>query len=129
MLSRTPLYLPLSRTSPRGAGASPTGGAAPPLQPALRRPRDATLVRTWDLDTDRGVSQLLAFNGRQLVVVPTNKGGLTAALWLRREVSRLGVLDVPLLVGDTANLCAHVKVPCAYTVQCTESRGSFARVL
>ena len=95
----------------------------------MRRPRDATLVNTWDLDTDRGVSQLLASNGRQLVVVPTNKGGLTAALWLRREVSRLGVLDVPLLVGDTANLCGHVKVPCAYTVQCTESRGSFARVL
>ena len=84
---------------------------------------------TWDLDTDRGVSQLLASNGDQLVVVPTNKGGLAAALWLRREISRLGVLDVPLLVSDTANLCAHVKVPCAYTVQCTEPHGSFGRVL
>ena len=84
---------------------------------------------TWDLDTDRGVSQLLASNGDQLVVVPTNKGGLSAALWLRREISRLGVLDVPLLVSDTANLCAHVKVPCAYTVQCTEPHGSFGRVL
>ena len=84
---------------------------------------------TWDLDTDRGVSQLLASNGDQLVVVPTNKGGLSAALWLGREISRLGVLDVPLLVSDTANLCAHVKVPCAYTVQCTEPHGSFGRVL
>ena len=40
-----------------------------------------------------------------------------------------GVLGVPLLVADTAQLCTHVKVPCAHTVQCTEPRGSFARVL
>ena len=84
---------------------------------------------TWDLDTDSGVSQLLASIGRQLVVVPANRHGLMPALRLQREVSRLGVLDVPLLVSDTAQLCSHVKVPCAYTTQCTERRGTFARVL
>ena len=99
------------------------------LTPATSLSVAAASKTTWDLDTDRGVSQLLASNGHQLVVVPTNKGGLAAALWLRREISRLGVLDVPLLVSGTANLCAHVKVPCAYTVQCNERHGSFGRVL
>jgi len=95
----------------------------------IRRPRDDNLANTWDLDADSGVSRLLASIGRQLVVVPTNRIGLVSALRTHHEVSRLGVLDVPLLVSDTAQLCAHVKVPCAYTTQCTESRGSFAQVL
>ena len=95
----------------------------------IRRPRDDNLANTWDLDTDSGVTKLLASIGRQLVVVPANRIGLVSALRTHREASRLGVLDVPLLVSDTAQLCAHVKVPCAHTTQCTEPRGSFARVL
>ena len=70
-------------------------------QAHVRRPREDN---TWDLDTDRGMSHLLASNGRQLVVIPTNRVGLVAALRLHREISRLGVLDVPLLVTDTAQL-------------------------